>query len=311
MKRIYKSLTISIITLFFLFSFLFNNEILINTFFNTSKLWFYNLFPTIFIFFIITDILNNYHFPYYIGKIFGKIIHKIYKVPEESAYIIFMSMTSGFPGNSKLIKEQLDNKSITSLDATKLLTMTHFSNPLFILYTIGNNFFHDKKIGVIILIVHFITNFFIGFLFRNIYKTPKDDYQEKHQKSLPFMSLLKISITNTFKTLIIVFGIVIFFSLFTKTINLYLNLNAYSTTILNGLLEITNGLNLLSHLPISKIKAATLATFFISFGGFSIHMQIMSILNKYPNVNYFIYLIARILHGALASVIVFIILVNS
>ena len=75
MKRIYKSFIISLITLFFLINFLFNSDILIDTFFNTTKLWFYNLFPTIFVFFIITDILNNYHFPYYISLLFGKVIN--------------------------------------------------------------------------------------------------------------------------------------------------------------------------------------------------------------------------------------------
>ena len=308
MKRHYKSIIISLVTLFFLFNFLMNSEILLNTFFNTTKLWFYNLFPTIFIFFIITDILNNYHFPYYISRMIGGIVSRIYHVPKESAYIIIMSLVSGFPGNSKLIKEQLDNKIINEYDATKLLTMTHFSNPLFIIYTVGINFLHDEKVGTIILISHFITNFIIGFFFRNIYKVDNKVYPKEIKPSLPFMTLLKTSITNTFKTLTNVFGIVIFFALITATINHYLNLNPFSNTLLNGLLEITNGLSHLATLSLSKIKVATIATFFISFGGFSIHMQIMSILNKY-HVNYYIYLIARILHATISSLITFFILI--
>ena len=308
LKRIYKSLIISSLTLFFLFNFLMHSELLIHTFFNTTKLWFYNLFPTIFVFFIITDILNNYNFPYYLSKMIGGLISKVYHVPRESAYIILMSMTSGFPGNSKLIKEQLDNKIINEYDATKLLTMTHFSNPLFILYTVGINFLHDQKIGIIILISHFITNFILGFLFRNIYHLDKKVTAKKFTQPLPFMSLLKTSITNTFKTLTTVFGIVIFFSLVTATINFYLHLNPFSNTLLNGLLEITNGLSLLTSLSTSKIKVATIATFFISFGGFSIHMQVMSILNKY-HLNYYIYLLSRILHATISALITFFILI--
>ena len=170
MKKIQKNLLIYLITIFFLFEFLTNSNTLVNVFFSTVKLCFNNLFPSIFIFFTITDILNNYNFPYYLSKLCGKVTEKIYKLPKISSYIIFMSMTSGFPGNSKLIKEQLDNKIINSYEATKILTMTHFSNPLFIIYSVGNNFFHDNKIGLIILFAHFITNFIIGYLFRNIFK---------------------------------------------------------------------------------------------------------------------------------------------
>ena len=303
MNKKYISLSISFLTLFFLLQFFLQSRLLIDTFFHTVKLCFYNLFPSIFVFFIITDILANYNFPYYLSKIFGKTIGKLFKLPQISSYIIFMSMTSGFPGNSKLIKDQLDKELIDSYDATKLLTMTHFSNPLFILYTVGINFLHDQRIGIIILIIHFISNYIIGFLFRNIYKKKINNFPLKPATPRPFIELLKTSISNTFNILINVFGIVIFFALITTTINSYLNLNDYTNTLFNGLLEITNGLSLLSTLPISKVKAASIATFFLSFGGFSIHMQVMSILSKY-HLNYFIYLIARILHASISAILV-------
>ena len=310
MNKKINSLLISLITLFILSQFFFKSELLINTIYSSINLFFYNLFPNIFVFFIITDILNKYNFPYYLEKILGNIIHKIYKLPKSSSYIIFMSLFSGFPSNSKLIKEGLENHRINEFDATKLLTMTHFSNPLFIIYTVGINFFHDKKIGIIILISHYITNFIIGFLFRNIFKVKENNYESKFINPKNFMEILKSSINNTFIVLFNVLGIIIFFSILTTIINNYLNLNPFYNTILNGILEITNGLKLLSNLSISKIKAATLATFFISFGGFSIHMQVMSILNKYK-LNYCIYLISRILHASISSLITFIILINS
>ena len=309
MKKKHKNLLIYFITLFFLIEFLINSEKHINSFFYIVNLCINNLFPSIVIFFTITDILNNYNFPYYISKLLGPLIEKIYKLPKTSAYIILMSMTSGFPSNAKLIKEQLDKKTINSYEATKLLSMSHFSNPLFIIYTIGINFFHNKKIGIIILIIHFITNFIIGLLFRNIYKLNSKEQQLSWNKQLRFIDLLKSSFYNTSKILINVFGIILFVSMLTRTISDYLNLNPFSNCIFNGLIEITTGLNKLSILEIEKAKAGALATFFISFGGLSIHMQIFSILNKY-DINYYVYLLSRILHGTLSSLIIYIILIN-
>lgn len=307
MRKIHKNLLIYLISIFFIIEFVINSNKLVNTFFDTINLCINNLFPSIFIFFTITDILNNYNFPYYISKLFGNTIKKIYKVPKVSSYIIGMSLTSGFPGNAKLIKEQLDNKTINQYDATKILTMTHFANPLFIIYGVGNNFFHDKKAGIIILLSHFITNFIIGFIFRNIYK--KQNEEKEYQPNIPidFVNLLKKSFYNTAKILISVFGIIIFINLVVTTLNNYLNLNPFSNCLLNGLIEITTGLNYLSKLSIEKTKTIALATFFLSFGGFSIHLQIKTILNKY-DINYYIYLISRIIHGTISALIAYFIL---
>lgn len=307
MRKIHKNLLIYFITIFFIIEFMINSKIMITIFFNTINLCINNLFPSIFFFFTITDILNNYNFPYYINKTFGRLIEKIYKIPRTCTYIIILSLTTGFPGNAKLIKQELDMNHINSYDATKLLTMTHFSNPLFIVYAVGNNYFNDYKIGIIILISHFITNFIIGYLFRNIYKYEKNNTFIKPNNELPIINLLKTSFYNTSKILINIFGIIIFISLITASLNKYLALNNFSSTILNGLIEITSGLKYLSLLKIEKTRAMALATFFISFGGFSIHMQTISILSKY-DINYYVYLISRIMHGTISAIISLIIL---
>ena len=310
MNRKLNSLLISLIIVFFLTQFLINSENLFNTFFSSIDMWFTKLFPTMFIFFILNDLLNNYHFPLIMSKIFGKIFNKLFKLPKKSSYIVFLSMTSGFPSNAKIILDALDNKIINEMDANKLLTMTHFSNPLFIIYTVGTNVLHDKKIGFIILLSHYLTNFIVGFLFRNIYKENINNQKEiAYKPSLPFINVLKNSINNTIKISLNVLGIIIFFSLFIKIINNYLNLHSFSNLLLNGLLEITNGFNILKDSAISPFKAAILSSFFISFGGISIHMQISSILSKYQ-LNYYLYLIARLIHGGISSLLTLIILIK-
>ena len=69
----------------------------------------------------------------------------------------------------------------------------------------------------------------------------------------------------------------------------------------------TNGLSMINKLEFNLISKACLSTFFISFGGLSIHLQVMSILSDYK-INYFIYLIARLLHGGISALLVFLIL---
>ena len=75
----------------------------------------------------------------------------------------------------------------------------------------------------------------------------------------------------------------------------------------NTLLEITKGLREISCLSLSINIKATLMTFFISFGGLSIHMQIISILSKYK-INYLTYFLARIGHAAISSILIYLFL---
>lgn len=303
MKKKYTSLLICTITLLFLIEFFIYTKEITNAFFDGTILFIKNLLPNIFLFFIISDILNNYNIINYLSP-FGIIFSKLFKVSKEGTYVFFMSMLSGFPGNSKFIKELLDNKRINEQDATKLLTFTHFSNPLFIISTIGINFLHDKKVGFIILISHFITNIIIGLLFRNIYKSENKTLLKKESISLPFIPLLKNSISNTFNSLMVIYGIIIFFFILTTIININLKLDYFYQALLNGFIEMTNGINMIKNLNFSIDIKASLMTFFISFGGFSVHMQVMSMLSNYK-INYFIYFIARLLHASISSLLVF------
>ena len=82
MKKKSSNLLICAITLIFLSQFFVHTEEIIEAFFNGTKIFFYNVFPNIFIFFIISDILNNYHLIDYISIIFGNIIAKIFKLPK-------------------------------------------------------------------------------------------------------------------------------------------------------------------------------------------------------------------------------------
>ena len=303
MKKKYTSLLICTITLLFLTQFFIYTKEITNAFFDGTILFVKNLLPNIFLFFIISDILNNYNIINYLSPL-GNVFSKLFKVSKEGTYVFFMSMLSGFPGNSKFIKELLDNNRISEQDANKLLTFTHFSNPLFIISTIGINFLNDKKIGFIILISHFLTNIILGLLFRNIYKSENKTLLKKESISLPFIPLLKNSISNTFNSLMVIYGIIIFFFILTTILNLNLNLDYFHQTLLNGFIEMTNGLNMIKNLNFSIDIKASLMAFFISFGGLSIHMQVMSMLSNYK-INYFVYLIARLLHASISSLLVY------
>ena len=84
--------------------------------------------------------------------------------------ILLLSMLSGFPSNARNTRILYDTEKISLDEANHILIFSHFSNPIFILTTVGVFFFKNEKLGIIILISHYISNFILGIFFRNKFK---------------------------------------------------------------------------------------------------------------------------------------------
>lgn len=306
MNKKYSNYLICLIILLFFFEILNNSNLIINTVYKSINIWFYNIVPTIFPIYLTIDLLANYNGLYYLSKLFGKFMEKVFKMKKETSFIFILSCLSGFPSNSKYIKIMLDNKEIDLEEANKLLTFTHFSNPLFIIESIGYKFLHNKKIGIIILICHYLTNIIIGLFYRNYYINLNSiDLKKKNKTSL--VICLTNSIYKTIKILFLLLGIITFFMLITCILREKILINSFILNIICGLLEMTQGIFYIASSNLNIILKASIITFFISFGGISIHMQVFSILSDYK-LKYSNYLLARIFHGLISSSLVYFLL---
>lgn len=306
MKKKYFNYLICFLIIIFLIEIFKSSSLIINTIYKSTSIWYYNLVPTILPIYIIVDLLSNYNGFYYITKLFGNIISKLFKIKVETTYIFILSIISGFPSNSKYLKDLLDNNIININDVNKLLTFTHFSNPLFIIESIGTNFLHNKRIGIIILIIHYLSNIIIGLFYRNYYINLDKTITYKSNNN-SFVKVITNSIYKTIKILFLLLGIITFFMLITCILKENLKINSFILNIICGLLEMTQGIYYIASSNINLILKASIITFFLSFGGFSIHMQVFSILSDYK-IKYSNYLLARILHGLISSSLVYLVL---
>ena len=257
-----------------------------------------NLFPSIIPFMLLSNILINYDFVTELSNILGNIINKIFKVNKNCSFALIMSILSGTPSNSKYIKDLYSNNLINLKDVKKCLNFCHFTNPIFILGTIGYTFLGNKKLGLIILISHFISSLIIG-LFNK-----KDDFIDikinNNKSKKNFISVLKDSINSTIDTLLLILGIITTTIIITSTISNLIHIND-NYKFVYGLIEITQGLKYLSLSSLNINLKTIIASFIISFGGLSIHAQVFSILDN-KKIRYLPYFISRLIHGVLSIV---------
>ena len=282
---------------------LINSNIIINTVVYSINIFKKSIFPSLLPFFIISELLINYGFIEFISKLF-KPLMKLFKINPNASFILVMSMISGFPSNSKYTKDLYLKGIINEYDASKILMFTHFSNPLFIMGAISITFLHNKKIGLFILIIHYLTNFIIGLLLRNLIKTDINITNIDKQESKSFSIVLKEAILNSFNTLFLILGTIIVFLIITNLLNEYIVFNPLIKGIISGILEMTGGISNISSLNISLKLKSTLIGMILSFGGISVHMQVKSIIADTP-IKYHPYLLARLLHCSITGLLIY------
>ena len=305
MKKIFNTIIITILLYICINIFMNSKEVTENVIFSFD-IWKNNIFPSLFPFFVISNLLINYGFVNIVSKLFIPIA-KLLKVSKECAFVIVMGILSGFPSSAKYVKELVDKNIISSSEATKVLTFTHFSNPLFIINTIGLIFLKNFKIGFLILIIHYSTNFIVGLIFRNYKTEPKENKCLINKQNISFGKVLTNSINESINSLLLILGTITFFLVITSVINNSIPMNSFTSSIINGIIEMTQGLKYVSLLNVSLKIKAILSTMIISFGGISVHVQIISII-KDSKIKYFPFLIARIIHAIISGLLIFIIL---
>lgn len=280
------------------------------------QIWKNNIFPSLFPFFLLSELLIQYGFVEFLGELLKPVMNRIFRISNQAAFIFVMSIISGFPSNAKYTKALLEEHKINEKEATKILTFTHFSNPLFILGTVSITFLGNREVGFLILFCHYITNLILGLLFRNYYPSPKTDCRvsirkaitnmtlARQKKKVSFPLILTNALNHTIQTLLFILGVTTTFLIITTLVNQHITLSTFHQSILNGFFEMTQGLKYVSLLNIPLKIKGILTVMILSFGGLSVHMQLIGILSK-SKIRYFPYFTARVLHATIASLMFF------
>lgn len=285
-------------------SILVNKQIVFDIITYSLNVWVNTLIPSMFPFFVITDILINYNITEYIPKFVTKFFSWLFNIGEISTTIFFLSLISGFPSSARNIKNYYDKGMISLDEANHILLFTHFSNPMFILTTIAVFFLHNEKYGYIILISHYLGNFIIGILLRNKSTIDNRNYTKDSYICQSFSKTLVSSIKSSIDTLLLILGTLTAFLIVSSFIVNLFNFPLYEGVILKGILEMTMGLKDLSVLNISDIYKVVISVIFISFGGLSVHLQVISQIVD-TDIKYVNFLVARVYHALISGIIVY------
>lgn len=293
------------------------------------KLWAKNVVPSLFPFFIATELLNYTNIPYYLGRLTNKFMRPLFNVPGEASYAFIMGIISGYPVGAKIVNKFLEDGTCTKSEAERMLAFTNNSGPLFIIGTVGISLFGDSTIGIILFITHILSCLTVGLLFGFISKHILIKKQRLYRNASHTASygisdlgtLLSSSITNSISTILLIGGFIVLFSIIISILN-NLNItdyisnflsiihipNEYGKSIFTGLLELTNGINAITSINVKHMSSQIIiSAFLLGFAGISIFLQIFSIASK-NNLSMKPYFIGKLLQGFIAGFYTFLIL---
>lgn len=301
MNKLKKYFTIFLLSMFLIVLFKYNN-ILNKSVIDAVNLWLNNIFPSLFIMFILNDIIIETDIFAILNYYLNPLFNKIFKTSGNSFQAFLLSIFSGTPTSSFIISEMLQNNQISVKDANKLICFTYFANPLFLYNILSLTF--NKSITIKIIIIHYITNILIGLLMAN-FQDFKEDSKHNYKinvKTKNLFTILPQAISKSMNTLLMILGTITFYKIITNIIFTILPISNNLNIIFKGVLEITQSLADFPLLELSNIKKEILAIFLISFGGLSIHTQVMALIKDTP-ILYRNFLLGRIMHAILSTII--------
>ena len=263
-----------------------DSNLIIKEFLSYTNIFITKLFPSVFIIYILSDLLINY------GII--KLLKKITKYPT-TIYILLISLISGFPSGPKTIKDLNNKEFISEEESNKLIKFTHFPNPIFLFSTIS---LITKNISIIYISI-IISNLIIL-----IINKPKSNNKLPNIKEQDFTITLSNSIIKTLKIIILIYGTSIFFYLISVIILKYLN-NQDLYILINILFDLTKGITTTSLINNQTLKDLVIILL-LTISPLNINIQIKSILSD-TNIKYINFIKGRIISFILTIIFYFLI----
>ena len=300
------------------------------------SLWANSVVPSLFPFFIATELLSYTNVIKILGNSLNFLMRPLFNVPGEGSFPFIMGIISGYPTGAKIVSKFKNDGICTSTEAERLLAFTNNSGPLFIIGTVGISLFGSIEIGVLLLLTHILACITVGILFR-FWK-----YNKSHKSSSKYVSkasssssanisslgkILGASITSATRTVVLIGGFVVLFSviisivnssgildLLCKIINPFLktlNIDSrFSSGIISGIIELTNGVSIISSISVKAISINVIfCAFLLGFGGISVVLQVFSIVSE-AGISIKPYILGKFLQGIFAALYTFLLINN-
>ncbi|BFT69759.1 sporulation integral membrane protein YlbJ [Paenibacillus sp. P36] len=306
------------------------------------SIWWDVLFPALFPFFVISEIMLGFGIVHFFGTLLDPMMRPVFRIPGIGGFVVAMGFAAGYPVGAKLTGQLWTQKLVNREEGERLVAFTTSSDPIFLIGAVSIGFFHDASLAIILAVAHYGGSLMIGLMMRFHGKKSRPTKQKSASQGWIWKrafesmhdarmsdgrsigTLLSQSVLQSVNLIFVVGGLVVFFSVALEVLTQAKVMNAIymlidsllrftglplelSQAVMNGLFEVTIGAKAAGNAPAALALSSKVAigAFILSWGGLSVHAQIVSLLS-HTNLRYMPFLISRFIHALLSAAIVII-----
>lgn len=315
---LYKNLLITAFCTILILNIVTAPKICLNSALYGGKLFISSVFPSVFPFLVIINIMISFDGINIYSKLLGNIICRPLRLPKNCSVVLIVSILCGYPLGAKYACDLYEKNAIDLHTCHRLINIASNPSPIFVLGAIGASMLKNPNLGFLILLSTYLSCIVMAI----IIPSKKQNYSIKNitttsiDNSNTLGDILKYSVDNALKTAFAIGGFIIFFSVLISIIknntlsdivlkNVSIIFNISQTTLEGfcfGLLEMTNGCNLLSNANINTMYKISIISFLLAFSGLSIISQTYSIIYK-SKISLGQYIKRKFIQGILCSII--------
>ncbi|GGG04968.1 sporulation integral membrane protein YlbJ [Paenibacillus abyssi] len=307
------------------------------------SIWWEVLFPALFPFFVISELLLGFGIVHFFGTLLDPLMRPLFRIPGIGGFVMTMGFASGYPVGARLTSQIWEQKLINRTEGERLVAFTTTSDPIFLIGAVSVGFFHNAALAPVLAAAHYGSALLVGLLMRyHDRHAPATPLQHKtdsgsrynrfsaaliamHEARLrdnrPFGKLMTDAIQSALRLMMVVGGLVVFFSVVMEVLSnagMVSFLSSFiqslfvaaglperlSDAIINGLFEVTLGAREAGASGGMLIHQAAIAAWVLSWAGLSVHAQVASLISR-TDMRYKPFLIARLIHSLLSLALVY------
>lgn len=302
------------------------------------QIFFDIVFPSLLPFFVLSEILLGLGVVHFIGVLFQPLMRPLFNVPGEGAFALSMGLAAGYPMDAVITAKFRRANMCTRVEGERLLAFTNTADPLFIFGAVAVGMFQMEWLGAKLAVAHYLAAFVVGLLFRFYGRREpgapavRAEREEanilarafarlvaaRREDGRPLGQLMGDAVTDSVRTLLMICGFIMLFSVFVKMIEVtgvqplvaapflaVFRLAGISPELVPagvaGLLEIDLGTMAASKAAAPLVQKAMIASAVIAWSGLSVHGQVASVLTG-TDVRMAPYMLARLLHAVFAAI---------
>lgn len=274
-----KNLILPLGVLFILIIFLVNSELASTSVKSALGICARSIIPSVFPCMVLSSLIVSLGGGEILGKIFGAPFSYIFGISESASAAFILGLLCGFPVGASSASAMYRNGEIDKSELERILTFVNFPSPAFVINAVGYSALGSRAYGLLLFIITLISSVVVGCASRFFKHTTKSSLQKLTPSKASYGAESIISaIGGASLSMLKICGSIIFFSSLASTLISVLpfNLSTEAAALLTGLLEFSSGCFALSGCK----NAFPLCAALLSFSGFCVHIQVISVCDK-------------------------------